>query len=93
MDNLKVLVFCTATLVVTLAVCVVAGRAVMVPQATAESATVPQPVEAFTQPIDVGSGLGPVSVNKLMEYFVAHPPHTDGGTGAPALPVQHFGGC
>jgi hypothetical protein len=94
MDNVKVLLFCTVTLAVTLAVCVMAGRAVMVPQATAESATIPQPVEAFTQPIDVGAGLGQVSVNRLMEYFVAHPPRADNGTGgAPALPVQHFGGC
>ncbi|MEJ2646299.1 MAG: hypothetical protein P8180_15550 [Gammaproteobacteria bacterium] len=51
-------------------------------------------MEAFTQPIDVGAGLGQVSVNRLMEYFVAHPPRADNGTGgAPALPVQHFGGC
>lgn len=92
MDNSRVLIFCVATLVLTLVVCVVLGRAVMVPEATVESADIPQSVDAFTQPINVGSGLGQVTVDQLMEYFVAHPPQSETG-GAPALPVQHFGGC
>lgn len=92
MNNVKVLVFCALTLAAALAACFGLGHAVMVPEARVQAAAIPQPVEAFQRPIDVGAGLGRVPVSRLMEYFVAHPPQAGGGQ-APALPVQHFGGC
>lgn len=92
MSNVKVLVFCALTLAVALGACVALGRVVMVPEARVQAAAIPQPVEAFQRPIDVGGGLGRVPVSRMMQYFVAHPPRAAAG-GAPALPVQHFGGC
>lgn len=92
MNNVKVLIFCAVTLAAALGACVGLARAVMVPEGRVQTAAIPQPVEAFQKPIDVGAGLGHVRVSRLMEYFIAHPPQTGAGQG-PVLPVQHFGGC
>ena len=94
MNNSAVYAFCAATVLATLGVCFLGARAVMVPESVAEGAGIPQPVSAFERPIDLGGDLGKVPVSRLMEYYVANPPQAEsGGTGAPALPVQHFGGC
>lgn len=86
------LLYCGLSLVLALALCGLVGRAVMVPESRVQAAAIPQPVEAFQEPIDVGAGLGRVPVSTIMEYFVAHPPRAGAGQG-PALPVDHFGGC
>lgn len=93
MNNAKILIFCGATLLASVGV-----AAALVPFASVSSdrvqqAQIPMPVENFDQPIAVGHGHGDVSVSKLMEYYVEHPPKAVATGQAAAAPAMQFGGC
>ncbi len=95
MNNAKVLTFCTVTVLGTLALFTLGFRYAAMPESVLQGCELPQSVQAFQKPLDLGGRYGKVSVAELVQYYVANPPQatTAGAAGGLAAPVSHFGGC
>jgi len=94
MSNAQIWLFCGGTILFFLAIFVVGFHFAALSADTVEAAAIPQPVESFTQPINLGAPYGKVSVSDLMQYCIANPPRQTGQAGSKlAAPVSNFGGC
>jgi hypothetical protein len=94
MSNAQVWLFCVATVLLFLLISVVGFHFAALSADTVEAATIPQPVEAFTRPIDLGAPYGKVPVSELMQYWITNPPRQSAKAGsATGAPVSNFGGC
>ncbi len=92
MMNRESLIFCTAALVVSVAVCGIGFSLAALPRETVEAAKKPAPAESLSD-IELGGGFGKVPVIDLVGYYIENPPaatNTDGGS-VPA--AKRFGGC
>lgn len=92
MMNRESLIFCSAALAVTVAVCAAGFSLSALPRQVLETAKKPAPAESLPD-IDLGGGFGKVSVIELVGYYIENPPApaNAGGDASPA--VKRFGGC
>ena len=91
--NRESLVFCTAALIVAVAVCAVGFRLAALPRDAVDAAMRPAPAEALPD-VDLGGGFGKVSVIDLIGYYIENPPATANAAGGDAAPAaRRFGGC
>lgn len=92
MSNAQIGLFCGGTVVLFLAIIAVGFHFAALPEETVRAAAIPQPVEAFARPIDLGAPYGKVSVPDLMQYWITDPPRQS-SVSQPVAPVSNFGGC
>ncbi len=85
------LLFCMATLVVSLLVAVFAFPYAALDGGTITAAQAAQPAYDLGS-VDVGQGFGKVSVEELMTYYMENPP-AQASAGAGVAPKIKFGGC
>jgi hypothetical protein len=91
--NRESLVFCTAALIVAVAVCAVGFRLAALPRDAVDAAMRPAPAEALPD-VDLGGGFGKVSVIDLIGYYIENPPAKANAAGGDAVPAaRRFGGC
>jgi len=90
MLNRTGVIFCSVSLVLTVAVCAVGFSLAALPRATVEAAKKPAPPEALPE-LDL-PGFGKVTVIDLMGYYIDNPPAPVAAGGAPAA-TKRFGGC
>ncbi len=91
--NRESLVFCTAALIVAVAVCAVGFRLAALPRDAVDAAMRPAPAEALPD-VDIGGGFGKVSVIDLIGYYIENPPAKANAAGGDAVPAaRRFGGC
>jgi hypothetical protein len=91
MLNRTGVIFCSVSLVLTVAVCAVGFSLAALPRATIEAAKKPAPPETLPE-LDL-PGLGKVSVIDLMGYYIDNPPAPVGAGGAVPAATKRFGGC
>jgi hypothetical protein len=90
MLNRTGVIFCSVSLVLTVAVCAVGFSLAALPRATVEAAKKPAPPEALPE-LDL-PGFGKVTVIDLMGYYIDNPPAPVTAGGAPPA-AKRFGGC
>lgn len=83
------IVFCVASLVVSVLIAFVAFPFVAMDGETVAAAATPMPAYEMGE-VDVGNGFGELSVDELMAYYVENPPAV---AAADAAPEIRFGGC
>ncbi|OBS10496.1 hypothetical protein [Acidihalobacter prosperus] len=93
MSNARILIFCTATLLASLGLSIGLTPLASVSPDTLQQAAIPQPLDAFDQPIRVGHRHGEMTVTQLMEYYIEHPPKAVAGVPSTAAAPVQFGGC
>ncbi|MEZ5616247.1 MAG: hypothetical protein R3E35_13670 [Rhodocyclaceae bacterium] len=92
MMNRESLIFCGASLVLTLAVSAVGFHFAALPDETVAAMKQPAPAETLPD-VDIGGGFGKVPVTELVGYYMENPPAPKGSGGDAPPAVQRFGGC
>ena len=92
MMNRESLIFCGASLVLTLVVSAVGFHFAALPGETVAAMKQPAPAETLPD-VDIGGGFGKVSVIELVGFYMENPPAPKGGGGDAAPAVKRFGGC
>ena len=90
MLNRTGIIFCSVSLVLTVAVCAVGFSLAALPRATIAASKTPAPAETLPE-IDL-PGFGKVTVIDLMGYYIDNPPAPVAAGGAPVA-AKRFGGC
>lgn len=90
MLNRTGVIFCSVSLVLTVAVCAVGFSLAALPRETIAASKQPAPPETLPE-LDL-PGFGKVSVIDLMGYYIDNPPAPVAAGGAPPA-VKRFGGC
>ena len=90
MLNRTGVIFCSVSLVLTVAVCAVGFSLAALPRATIAASKRPAPPETLPE-IDL-PGFGKVTVIDLMGYYIDNPP-APAATGAAPAAAKRFGGC
>lgn len=91
MKTPQMLLFCSGSLAVSLALSAIIFPFSTVDRETMEMARTPQPMEVLPD-VDVGPDFGRLPVTELMGYYIENPPEVP-SAGAPPREQQHFGGC
>lgn len=91
MKPLRIVLFCAASLLVSLGVAVWVFPHAALSESSLKHAQTPQAMEALPD-VDLGPDFGTVPVTDLMGYYIEHPPQPSGANAAAAV-GQHFGGC
>jgi len=91
MLNRTGVIFCSVSLVVTVAVCAAGFSLAALPRATVEASKKPAAPETLPE-LDL-PGFGKVSVIDLMGYYIDNPPAPVGAGGAAPAATKRFGGC
>lgn len=92
MMNRESLIFCGASLVLTLVVSAVGFHFAALPGETVAAMKQPAPAETLPD-VDLGGGFGKVSVIDLVGFYVENPPAAAGSGGDAAPAAKRFGGC
>jgi hypothetical protein len=91
MLNRTGVIFCSVSLVLTVAVCAAGFSLAALPRETIAASKKPAPPETLPE-LDL-PGFGKVTVIDLMGYYIDNPPAPVGaGSGAPPA-AKRFGGC
>lgn len=91
MSRAQILLFCAASLLLTLGVAALLYPYAARSEADWEYAHTPQPMEALPD-VDLGPDYGPVPVIELVGFYLENPPQPAAGGESPRR-EQHFGGC
>lgn len=92
MNQLSIVLFCTASLLGSLGLAVLLYPHASLPQSVIEENRVAQPMENFEQVIDTGD-FGVMTVIELMAFYLDNPPQQAAGGSGPPLKERQFGGC
>ena len=92
MPNREALIFCTASLSLSLGLAAVLYPFASLSEEALTTSQAPQNMEAFETVVDLGEDLGPLTVLELMAHYLDNPPQP-ADRSAPAEPVRKFGGC
>ena len=92
MMNRESLIFCGASLVLTLVVSAAGFHFAALPGETVAAMKQPAPAETLPD-VDLGGGFGKVSVIELVGFYMENPPAPKGGSGDASPAVKRFGGC
>lgn len=92
MRNRESLIFCGASLAVTLALCAAGFRLAALPAESVAASRRPAPPETLPD-VDLGGGFGKVSVIELVGFYMENPPAPKSGGGDAPPAVKRFGGC
>lgn len=90
MLNRTGVIFCSVSLVLTVAVCAVGFSLAALPRETIAASKQPAPPETLPE-LDL-PGFGKVTVIDLMGYYIDNPPAPASVGGAPVA-AKRFGGC
>lgn len=91
MKTPQIILFCTASLAVSLGLAAVLYPYAVVDENTIEMTRTPQAMELLPD-VDVGPDFGRLPVVELMGYYIENPPQATSAQ-APTPERQHFGGC
>lgn len=89
--NRQSLVFCTAALAASLALCAAALPLAALPRDALEAQRRPVPAQDLPD-VEVGDGFGRVSVIDLVGYYLENPP-AQAASGAAVPALKRFRGC